>query len=138
VGELDGMNVVIKLSAAAIRIDGGGSPMSLLRRKQPLYRLFCKLATDFNGNLFSDDLAPESALVSAAHIAAVGAFFRGTDVKSGQQASHMALRDRRNLIAAGRKWDFYAYLGSGTVSTLEVRRLGTAAVRPCPGACSSR
>jgi N-6 DNA Methylase len=54
--------------------------------KTALYRLFRKLATDFNGDLFSDDLTAEGAVVSAAHIAVVDAFFRGTDVTSGQQA----------------------------------------------------
>jgi hypothetical protein len=54
--------------------------------KAALYRLFRKLAIDFNGDLFSDDLAAEGALVSAAHIAVVDAFFRGTDVTSGLQA----------------------------------------------------
>lgn len=54
--------------------------------KTALYRLFRKLATDFNGDLFSDDLTAEGAVVSAAHIAVVDAFFRGTDATSGQQA----------------------------------------------------
>jgi hypothetical protein len=36
--------------------------------KTALYRLFRKLATDFNGDLFSDDLSAEGAVVSAAQI----------------------------------------------------------------------
>jgi hypothetical protein len=54
--------------------------------KASLYRLFRKLEDDFNGDLFSDDLDAESAFVSVAHIAVVDAFFRGTDVSTGQQA----------------------------------------------------
>lgn len=54
------------------------------KAKAALYRLFLKLAADFNGDLFRDELATESALVSAAHIETVDAFFRGTDIATGQ------------------------------------------------------
>ena len=54
--------------------------------KSALYSLFRQLAKDFNGDLFSDDLDAEAALVSVAHLDVVEAFFRATDVKSGQQA----------------------------------------------------
>lgn len=54
--------------------------------KTSLYRLFGQLAKDFNGDLFSDDLEAEAALVTAAHIEEVDEFFRGTDIVGGQQA----------------------------------------------------
>ena len=54
--------------------------------KEYLYRLFNKLAQDFNGDLFSDDLDTESNLLSEDHLRVVEDFFRGTDVTTGQQA----------------------------------------------------
>lgn len=54
--------------------------------KGSLYRLFGRLAKDFNGDLFSDDLDAEAALVTAAHIDEVDEFFLGTDVLGGQKA----------------------------------------------------
>lgn len=54
--------------------------------KAALYRLFGRLAKDFNGDMFSDDLDAEAALVTTAHIDVVDAFFSGTDVLGGQQA----------------------------------------------------
>lgn len=54
--------------------------------KAALYQLFSQLARDFNGDLFSDDLDAEAALVSVAHLDVLDAFFRATHVKSGQQA----------------------------------------------------
>ena len=54
--------------------------------KASLYKVFGRLAKDFNGDLFSDDLDAEAALVTAAHIEVVDAFFRGTDVVGGQRA----------------------------------------------------
>lgn len=54
--------------------------------KGSLYRLFGRLAKDFNGDLFSDDLDAEAALVTAAHIEEVDEFFRGTDILGGQKA----------------------------------------------------
>lgn len=51
-----------------------------------LYRLFGRLAKDFNGDLFSDDLDAEAALVTTAHIEVVDDFFQGTDVIEGQKA----------------------------------------------------
>lgn len=54
--------------------------------KAALYKLFAKLAKDFNGDLFSDDLDDEARVVTVAHLEVVEAFFRATDVKSGQGA----------------------------------------------------
>lgn len=54
--------------------------------KAALYELFAQLARDFNGDLFSDDLDDEAAVVTAGHLDVVEEFFRATDVKSGQQA----------------------------------------------------
>ena len=54
--------------------------------KAALYKLFARLAKDFNGDLFSDDLDAEAAVVTAAHLDVVEPFFRATDVRSGQGA----------------------------------------------------
>lgn len=54
--------------------------------KEYLYRLFHKLAQDFNGDLFSDDLDAEAHLLTEEHLNVVEAFFRATLVTSGQQA----------------------------------------------------
>lgn len=54
--------------------------------KSALYRLFAKLAKDFNGDLFSDDLDAEASLVKLEHIEEVDEFFRGTDIRGGQRA----------------------------------------------------
>ena len=54
--------------------------------KASLYRLFARLAQDFNGDMFSDDLDAEAELLTASHIDVVDAFFRGTDIRGGQQA----------------------------------------------------
>lgn len=51
-----------------------------------LYRLFGRLADDFNGDLFSDDLASEADLVSDKHIEVLDDFFHGTAVRTGQRA----------------------------------------------------
>jgi hypothetical protein len=51
-----------------------------------LYRLFHRLGEDFNGDLFSDDLDAEAALVEAPHVAILNDFFQGTEVDSGQRA----------------------------------------------------
>jgi hypothetical protein len=55
--------------------------------KDYLYnKLFKTLGADFNGDLFSDDLVVESGLVAATHLDLLEAFFRGTQVKGGQQS----------------------------------------------------
>ncbi|MEL6406522.1 MAG: N-6 DNA methylase [Chloroflexota bacterium] len=54
--------------------------------KNYLYRLFHELAKDFNGDLFSDDLAVEASMLSEEHMKVVEAFFQATDVTTGQQA----------------------------------------------------
>lgn len=56
------------------------------KAKEYLYRLFHKLAQDFNGDLFSDDLDTEADLLSEDHMKVVENFFRATDVTTGQQA----------------------------------------------------
>lgn len=52
--------------------------------KSALYKLFTQLASDFNGDLFSDDLDDEARVVTVAHMDVVEAFFHATDIKSGQ------------------------------------------------------
>jgi hypothetical protein len=54
--------------------------------KAALYRLFSKLGSDFNGDLFSDDLDDEARLITDTHIRVLGDFFHGTQVKSRQTA----------------------------------------------------
>ena len=54
--------------------------------KRELYSLFQQLGSDFNGDLFSDDLDKESNCITAKHLDTVNAFFRGTDVQHGQQS----------------------------------------------------
>ena len=54
--------------------------------KKALYRLFRQLGKDFNGDLFSDDLAAESESIAAHHIDTLDQFFRATIVRSGQQS----------------------------------------------------
>ena len=54
--------------------------------KADLYKLFGQLATDFNGDLFSDKLEAESRQIKVEHLEILDRFFHGTDVESGQQA----------------------------------------------------
>src|SRR5271157_3492523 len=54
--------------------------------KASLYKLFTRLGQDFNGDLFSDDLAAEADLIDDRHIATVNEFFRGTKVRTGQRS----------------------------------------------------
>ncbi len=54
--------------------------------KADLYKLFKQLALDFNGDLFSDDLDAEARHVNGGHLDILDCFFRGTDVRSSQQA----------------------------------------------------
>ncbi len=52
--------------------------------KLALYRLFRRLGKDFNGDLFSDDLAQEERLVQDWHVHTLYEFFHGTDVRTHQ------------------------------------------------------
>ncbi len=54
--------------------------------KAALYKLFAQLGHDFNGDLFSDNLAAEAAEVRAEHLDILNDFFRGTDPRSGRQS----------------------------------------------------
>lgn len=54
--------------------------------KAALYKLFAQLGHDFNGDLFSDNLAAEAADVRPEHLDILNDFFRGTDPRSGQQS----------------------------------------------------
>jgi hypothetical protein len=55
------------------------------KAKASLYRLFGKLGDDFNGDLFSNDLASEAELVCDDHIRILADFFQGTSVRTGQR-----------------------------------------------------
>ena len=52
--------------------------------KRHLYGLFKQLGKDFNGDLFSDNLAAEETLVDASFIGPLYDFFRATNVVTGQ------------------------------------------------------
>lgn len=52
--------------------------------KASLYRLFEELGRDFNGDLFSDDLASESNQITNKHIEILNDFFSGTALESRQ------------------------------------------------------
>lgn len=54
--------------------------------KAALYKLFSQLGKDFNGDLFRDDLEVEARQITNKHIQILNDFFRGTLVRSGQQA----------------------------------------------------
>lgn len=56
------------------------------KAKDALYLLFEKLKEDFNGDLFSNDLAAEKELIQDKHISTLNDFFQGTDVRTGQRA----------------------------------------------------
>ena len=56
------------------------------KAKAALYRLFGKLGDDFNGDLFSHDLASEAELVCDDHIRILDGFFQGTSVRTGQRS----------------------------------------------------
>ncbi|MGA7500261.1 MAG: N-6 DNA methylase [Isosphaeraceae bacterium] len=51
-----------------------------------MYRLFKRLGQDFNGDLFSDDLAAEADLIDDHHIQTLNEFFRGIKVRTGQRS----------------------------------------------------
>jgi hypothetical protein len=57
------------------------------KAKAALYRLFGKLGDDFNGDLFSNDLASEAELVCDDHIRILADFFQGTSVRTGSDPS---------------------------------------------------
>lgn len=56
------------------------------KAKDALYLLFEKLKEDFNGDLFSNDLAAEKELIQDKHISTLNDFFQGTNVNTGQRA----------------------------------------------------
>jgi hypothetical protein len=62
----------------------GKEPRS--QAKSDLYALFAQLGEDFNGDLFSDDLADEAQHILPAHIDILDDFIRGTDPKTRQQS----------------------------------------------------
>ena len=52
--------------------------------KRYLYALFKKLGSDFNGDLFSDNLDAEATLINSIFIGPLDDFFRATNVVTGQ------------------------------------------------------
>jgi len=78
------------LEAIGIRVAGHLRDIlgrkSRTEAKSELYALFGQLGHDFNGDLFSDDLDKEAQQITAKHLDTVNAFFRGTDVRQGQQS----------------------------------------------------
>ena len=57
---------------------------SRAKAKESLYKLFEQLRKDFNGDLFSNDLAAEEKLIQDEHIETLNDFFQGTNVVTGQ------------------------------------------------------
>lgn len=55
------------------------------RAKAALYSVFEKLAEDFNGDLFADNLNAEAKWIVNKHLDVLSAFFHGTSVKTGQR-----------------------------------------------------
>jgi hypothetical protein len=55
-----------------------------LAEQKQLYRLFARLSEDFNGDLFSDDLAAEAREIREAHWRILTSFLSGTDIVTGQ------------------------------------------------------
>lgn len=62
----------------------GQRPLALA--KSGLTKIFRQLSLDFNGDLFSDDVEAEAGLISDDHVAILDAFFRGTQVSTGQMS----------------------------------------------------
>jgi hypothetical protein len=76
---------------AAIGIPQASHLRDILAAKPPLakralYKLFRQLGTDFNGDLFSDDLNAEEAAIPTNFIPPLMEFFCGTDVRRGQRS----------------------------------------------------
>lgn len=82
------------------------------KAKTALYQLFEKLKEDFNGDLFSNDLAAERDLIDDPHITTLNRFFQGMHVASGQGALF-------------RLYDF-KYIPIETISAIYERFLQTA------------
>ena len=75
----------------------------LAAAKAALYKLFRALGKDFNGDLFSDDLAEEERLVHEDHLRTLFEFFHGTDVRTHQ----------------GRFWPYdFGYIPVETISAI--------------------
>jgi len=56
------------------------------RAKQLLYALFEKLGEDFNGDLFSTNLAAEARQIPVSHLDTLSEFFQATRVEGGQRS----------------------------------------------------
>lgn len=68
------------------------SNLSPAASKDGLYRLFEKLKEDFNGDLFSNDLAAEKELIQDQHIRTLNEFFQGMSI-GGRQGVLFRLYD---------------------------------------------
>jgi hypothetical protein len=64
-------------------LSGVATLCDLAKQKQ-LYRLFERLSEDFNGDLFSDDLADEARGIREDHWRILESFLSGTDIVTGQ------------------------------------------------------
>ena len=84
--------VVGKTYLQAIGVTGAAHLRDVLslhprtKAKKALYDLFRQLGRDFNGDLFSDNLDEEAAMVSVSHIATLAEFFHATNVRTGQDS----------------------------------------------------
>jgi type I restriction-modification system DNA methylase subunit len=57
----------------------------LPKARAALYRLFQQLGSDFNGDLFSDDLEAESRKITSKHIEILDDFFSGMNMRQSQR-----------------------------------------------------
>jgi len=62
----------------------GAATLCDLAKQKQLYRLFERLSDDFNGDLFSDDLAAEASGIREAHWRILESFLSGTNIVTGQ------------------------------------------------------
>ena len=81
IGERYLSNLGVRGAADLRGLLGNPSPAAA---KDGLYRLFEKLKEDFNGDLFSNDLAAEKELIQDQHIRTLDEFFQGMSVGNGQ------------------------------------------------------
>ena len=84
-------SIIDRTYLEAIRIHSAEHLKDILAKKPPdaktdLYKLFSRLANDFNGDLFSIDLEEESRQIRVEHLEILNRFFHGTSIRSGQNA----------------------------------------------------
>jgi len=84
-------NVIGSAYLSSIGIPATNHLREILNRPKPearerLYALFKRLGTDFNGDLFSDNLDQEAKSIAAKHLEILDQFLSGTHMTTGQHA----------------------------------------------------